>query len=91
MSHLINKIFNHIGLMLSASLKNKETPVGKMLPHKGSAGLARKIICNYRAEVVILSYLQGWKNKNVDCIEPVCTIQYQYSIDAQDSSKVGLS
>ena len=29
--HLVDKIFNHMGLMVSASLKDKETLVVKMI------------------------------------------------------------
>ena len=33
LSHLVEKLINHVGLTVSAGLKSKETPAGKILLH----------------------------------------------------------
>ena len=58
-SHLLEKIFNHVGLTVSASLKSRETTYGKQLPQKEEYSLGRKCVRKYRSVVGMLSYLLG--------------------------------
>ena len=55
---MVEKIFNHVRLTVSASLKAREMPAGKPLMHKDESSLARKCVYNYRSEVGMLIYLQ---------------------------------
>ena len=54
-SQLVEKIINHVGLILSASLKSRETPAGKPLLNKEEYILGSKLVWNYKAEVGMLS------------------------------------
>ena len=55
--YLVEKIINHVRLIVSKSLKSRETPTGKPLLHKDKSILGRKCLCKYSAVVGILSYL----------------------------------
>ena len=55
----MEKIINHVGLTFSAILKSRETSAVKKLLNKEKYSLGRIFICNYRASVIMLSYLQG--------------------------------
>ena len=57
-SHLAEKIINHVGLEVSASLKTRYMPARKSLLQKYESSLGRKCVWNYRAAIVILSYFQ---------------------------------
>ena len=57
--HQVEKIINHVGLEVSATLKAIYTPAVKPLLHKDESSIVRKFVCNYRAAVSMLSYLQG--------------------------------
>ena len=59
----MEKIINHVGLEVSASLKAREKPTGKPIPNKDESIPGRKYVCDYRAEVVMLSYLHGSTRK----------------------------
>ena len=54
----MEKIINHVGLEVYASLKAREKPAGKPLPHKDESSIGRKFVWNYREAVGMLSYLQ---------------------------------
>ena len=58
-SHLAEKIINHVGLTVSASLKTRETTIIKQSLDKNESSIGRKYVWNYRAAVGILGYLQG--------------------------------
>ena len=58
-SHLSDKRINHLGHTLSLILKSIETPAVKPFLNKYVSILLNKWVCNYRAAVVLLSYLQG--------------------------------
>ena len=49
-----------VELTVSTSLKYKETTVGESLLHKIEYSIERKFLCNYRAAVRMLCYLQGY-------------------------------
>ena len=51
------EIINHVGLIVSASIKSRETPAGKPLIHKYESSLGKKCVWNYREVVGILSNL----------------------------------
>ena len=55
--HLVEKMINHVGIKVSASLKARDTLYGKILLHKDEYNLGRKCIWNFRAAVGMLSYL----------------------------------
>ena len=55
----MEKIINHVGLKVSASLKARETPAGKPLLHKDEYSLGSKCVWDYKAAVGILSYIHG--------------------------------
>ena len=57
-SHLVDKIFSHVGLTVFASLKSRETPDVQPFPHKDGSSIGRKCVWNYMAAVVMLSYIQ---------------------------------
>ena len=57
-SHLVEKIINHVGLELSASLKAREKPDENLLLHKEEYRLGRKYVWNYRSAVDMIIYLQ---------------------------------
>ena len=57
-SHLVEKIINHVGITMSASINSRETLAVKQLPYKEESSLERKWVCNYRAEVGMERYLQ---------------------------------
>ena len=57
--HLVEKIINHIRILVPVRLNSTETIAGKPLLHQVEYSLGRKCIWNYRAAVGILSYLQG--------------------------------
>ena len=59
--YLVEKIFNHVGITVSMSLKAIETPDRKLLLHKEKSIIVSKCVCNYRAEVGMLIYIQGYK------------------------------
>ena len=73
--HLMEKIINHVGFEVSASLKYRDTPAGKLLLHKYEYSLRRNILRNYRSEFGMLSYLQG-------------SIQPEISMDIQQCASV---
>ena len=54
----MEKVINHIGLIVSTSLEARETPAVKPLLHKDESSLGRKFIWNYRTAVGMLNYLQ---------------------------------
>ena len=56
--YLVDKIINHVGLTVYASLKARETPYVKPLLHRDESSIGRKFIFNYRAAFDMLSYLQ---------------------------------
>ena len=58
-SHMVDKIINHIGFTVSASLNSIETPSVKSLLHKDKYIPGRKCVRNYRAAFGTLSYLKG--------------------------------
>ena len=58
-SHLVDKIINHAGITVSASLKAKDTPSVKPLLHKDEYSIGRKCVWNYREAVSILSCIHG--------------------------------
>ena len=64
-SQLIDKITNHVGLTVSASLKQKENLVKKLLIHKDSIGLAIKGSYNYRDVFCMLSYIWGFTRPDI--------------------------
>ena len=41
-SHLVGKIINHVGIEMSVSLKARDMPDGKPLPHRDKYSLGRK-------------------------------------------------
>ena len=51
---------NHVELTVEGSLKCRDTPAEKPLLHKDEYVLGRNCVCNYRASVGMLSYLQGY-------------------------------
>ena len=61
----MEKIINHFRLTVSASLNYIEIPIGKTLPHKEKIILGKKCVFKYRAEVVMLSYLQVLKKPEI--------------------------
>ena len=56
--HLVEKIINHIGLTVSASLKARATTTVKPLLNKYEYSLVSNCVLNYRTAVVMLSYLK---------------------------------
>ena len=58
-SHLVEKIINHVRLTVTASLRAREAHDWKSLLHKDKYSLGRKCVCNLRAAVGMLIYLQG--------------------------------
>ena len=59
------KHINHVVLTVSASLKAREKLSGKPLPHTNEFSLGRKYLWNYRAEIDMLSYLQGSTHRGI--------------------------
>ena len=57
--HRLEKIINHVRIEVSAIIKERERPSGKPLMHKDKYSLGIRYVCNYRAAVGMLSYLQG--------------------------------
>ena len=57
--YLVDKIINHVGLTMFASLKERETPSWKPLLHKDKSSIGRECVWNYREVVGMLSYIQG--------------------------------
>ena len=58
-SHTVEKIINQVRPTVSASLKLRETTAGKTLLNKDEYSLGSKCVCDYRAAIGVLSYLQG--------------------------------
>ena len=57
--HMTEKIFNHVRLTVSVSLKCREMPAGKPMLHKDKYILGRKRLWNCKEAVLMLSYIQG--------------------------------
>ena len=57
--HQVEKIINHIELVVSENLKARETTYGNPLLHNNKYSIGIKCVWNYRAVDSILSYLQG--------------------------------
>ena len=57
--YLVEKILTRVGITVSASLKCREMPTGKLFLHKQKSSLGRKCVWNYREAVDMLSYLHG--------------------------------
>ena len=55
---MVEKIFNHVGITVSVSLKSRDMADGKPLLHKYEFSLGSKRIWNYRAVVVMLIHIQ---------------------------------
>ena len=60
--YLVEKIINHVGLELSASIKSRDTPTVKPLLYKGESSTERICVWNYRATVGMLSDLGDQHN-----------------------------
>ena len=57
---------------MSASLKSRETPAGKLIIHKDESSLGIKFVCNYRAVVHMLSYPQVYTQPEVSMAMHQC-------------------
>ena len=57
-SHPVEKNFNHVGLTVSFRLKARDMLSGKPLLYEEESSIGRKCVCNYRAAVGMLSYIQ---------------------------------
>ena len=58
-SQLVEKIINHVGFTVLASIKARETPSGKSLLHKEKSSLGMNSICNSREAVGMLIFVRG--------------------------------
>ena len=57
-SQLVGKFINQVGLEVSANIKARETPAGKLLMRTEGYSLRIKFVCNYREAVGMLIYIQ---------------------------------
>ena len=71
-SHLAEKIINHFGLTVSASLKSIETPAVKPLLRKDESSLGIKCACNYRSAASMLSYIHVSKQTEISMAVHQC-------------------
>ena len=71
-SHLVEKIINHVGITVFASIKARETPAEKPLLYKDRSSIGRKCVCNYRAEIGMLIYIQGSTRTEISMVIHQC-------------------
>ena len=72
----MDKIINHVGIEVSASIKARETLSRKPLLHKDKSSLGIKFVCIYRAAVSMLSYLQVSTQPKISMVVHQCAHLY---------------
>ena len=69
----MEKIINHVGRPVSASLESRQTPKGNPVLHKDTYSIERKFVWNYMAAVGMFGYLQGSAQTDMSMVIHWCS------------------